>query len=135
MTRTEVLAEAAIAWPAPVVVADSGDVSERGRLIVDIGDHTIGIFRIDGHLYAYHNICPHQGGPACQGRIIPKVREVLDDQQRAHGMRFDESEMHVVCPWHGSEFVITTGEHATKPNFGLSAVEVAEEGGKIYVRI
>ncbi|MEU7144625.1 Rieske 2Fe-2S domain-containing protein [Nocardia sp. NPDC046473] len=135
MTHTEISMQAAIAVPAPVVVADSGDVAERGRLIVDIGDDTIGIFRIDGRLYAYHNVCPHQGGPACQGRIIPKVREVLDDQKRARGMRFDESEMHVVCPWHGSEFVITTGEHATKPNFRLSAVEVTETGGKIHVRI
>ncbi|ATY13006.1 Rieske (2Fe-2S) protein [Amycolatopsis sp. AA4] len=120
---------------APVVVASSTDIEERGRLIVDIGTTTIGIFRLDGELYAYHNVCPHQGGPACQGRIVPRVRERIDPDGTAHGMYFDESEMHVVCPWHGSEFVIKTGEHAALPNFSLAAVPVYEDEGTVYVSL
>jgi nitrite reductase/ring-hydroxylating ferredoxin subunit len=120
---------------AAVPVASSTDIEERGRLIIDIDQTVIGIFRVDGKLYAYHNVCPHQGGPACQGRIIPRVRERIDADGSAHGMYFDESELHVVCPWHGSEFVITTGEHAALPNFGLSPVSVHEDEGTVYVRL
>jgi nitrite reductase/ring-hydroxylating ferredoxin subunit len=45
----------------------ANDVPERGRLVIEAGGRTIGIYRLDGKLYAYENICPHQGGPVCQG--------------------------------------------------------------------
>jgi nitrite reductase (NADH) small subunit len=40
-------------------VASSGEAAEGGRLIVDIGDTTIGIFRFKNALHAYENVCPH----------------------------------------------------------------------------
>jgi nitrite reductase/ring-hydroxylating ferredoxin subunit len=46
-------------------------VPERGRLVVDCGGTSIGIFRLDGVLHAYENLCPHAGGPVCQGLMIP----------------------------------------------------------------
>ena len=54
-----------------VYVGASARVPEGGRLVVDVGDTTIGIFRFQGQLYAYLNTCAHQGGPVCQGKIIP----------------------------------------------------------------
>ena len=56
---------------------------EGGRLVVDVGETTIGIFRVDGNLYAYLNKCAHQGGPVCQGKIIPRVNEVIDGAAKA----------------------------------------------------
>lgn len=118
----------------PVDVGRSSDVPEKGRLVVDLGERTIGIFRIQGRLYAYDNVCAHQGGPVCQGRIMPKVLENIAGDQTAHGMRYDRSEMHIVCPWHGAEYVIETGRHATIPHIKLTAVDVEEREGVIYVR-
>ena len=118
-----------------IAVGESGDVGELGRLVVDVGDQTIGIFRVDGRLHAYLNLCPHQGGPVCQGKIMPKVRENIDADHQAHGMVYDRSEMHIVCPWHGAEFIITTGRHATAADIGLAAVDVQEQKGVIYVRL
>ncbi|WP_392425965.1 Rieske (2Fe-2S) protein [Barrientosiimonas humi] len=119
---------------AGVDVGVSSDVPELGRLVVDVDDRTIGIFRVEGRLYAYDNVCPHQGGPVCQGRIMPKVRERIEDHL-AKGMEYDRSEMHLVCPWHGAEFVITTGQHASTAAVALSPVEVTEEGGHIRVHV
>jgi nitrite reductase/ring-hydroxylating ferredoxin subunit len=113
----------------------SADVPELGRLVVDVGQRTIGIFRVDGKLYAYDNVCPHQGGPVCQGKIMPKVRENIDANHQAHGMTYDRAEMHIVCPWHGSEFLIKTGGHATAADIGLTAVGVQEQIGVIYVSL
>ena len=118
-----------------IQVGKSTDVPELGRLVVDVGQRTIGIFRVNGKLYAYDNVCPHQGGPVCQGKIMPKVRENIDADQQAHGMVYDRAEMHIVCPWHGAEFIITTGQHATAADIGLAAVEVQEQKGVIYVRL
>jgi nitrite reductase/ring-hydroxylating ferredoxin subunit len=117
-----------------VAVGRSTDIAELGRLVVDVGDRTIGIFRVGGRLYAYDNVCAHQGGPVCQGKIMPKVCESIDAHHRAHGMIYDRTEMHIVCPWHGTEFVITTGCHATASDIRLTAVDVCEHEGEIYVR-
>lgn len=117
------------------LVGGAESVPEGGRLIVDVDDCTIGIFRVANKLYAYENVCAHQGGPACQGRIVPRVRENIDEQQCAHGMRFDDSELHVVCPWHGAEYVITTGRHVTVPEMALRSIDISERGGMIYVHV
>jgi nitrite reductase/ring-hydroxylating ferredoxin subunit len=120
---------------ALIAVGKSADVPELGRLVVDVVDRTIGIFRVDGTLYAYDNVCAHQGGPVCQGKIMPKVCEDIDAHQRAHGMVYDRTEMHIVCPWHGTEFIITSGRHATAADISLTAVDVHEQDGEIYVRL
>jgi nitrite reductase/ring-hydroxylating ferredoxin subunit len=116
-------------------VAASEQVAEGGRHVVDVGDITIGVFRFRDRLYAYENVCAHQGGPVCQGRLVHRVREVLDDDQRSSGFRFDEDELHIVCPWHGAEYSVTTGIHPGNHNFRLRPFDVAEEAGEIYVTV
>ena len=64
------------------LVGRSEDVPEGGRHVVDVAGTTIGVFRFKGRLYAYENVCPHQGGPVCQGRLVPRVAEVLDEGKR-----------------------------------------------------
>ena len=113
----------------------SDGIPERGRLVVDIGDTTVGIFRVGGQLFAYENRCPHMGGPVCQGLIIPAVREVVNDKHVSTGYAFDESEMRIVCPWHGYEFAIETGSHPAKHSIRLTPVAVEEEGGDVYVTL
>jgi len=117
------------------LAGNSSDVAEQGRLVVDIGGHTVGIFRVKGQLYAYENTCPHQGGPVCQGLIIPAVREVVDAHQVSTGYAFDEGEMRIVCPWHGYEFSIQTGSHPAKAGIRLKSFPVSEENGVVYVSI
>jgi nitrite reductase/ring-hydroxylating ferredoxin subunit len=115
-------------------VASSEQVPEGGRLIVDLDDTTtIGIFRFRDRLYAYENVCAHQGGPVCQGRLVNRVVEVLDDAKRSTGMRFDEGTLHLVCPWHGAEYDITTGAHPGQPALQLRRYDVFEEEGTIHV--
>ena len=103
-------------------------VPEGGRLVVDVGETTIGIFRVDGKLYAYLNRCAHQGGPVCQGKIIPRVTEVIDGGGESHGFAFDESSPHIVCPWHGFEYDIKTGVHPGRPAARLIRVRGGRSG-------
>jgi nitrite reductase/ring-hydroxylating ferredoxin subunit len=122
---------------APIrhLAGPSSSIPDNGRLVVDIGDTTVGIFRVGGRLHAYENRCPHMGGPVCQGLIIPAVREVVNDKQVSTGYRFDESEMRIVCPWHGYEFAIDTGSHPAKESIRLKRVPVDEAGGEVYVTL
>ena len=121
--------------PTRRLAGRSDSISEHGRLVVDIGEKTVGIFRVNGRLFAYENTCPHMGGPVCQGLIIPAVREVINDKQVSTGYAFDESEMRIVCPWHGYEFKIETGSHPAKESIRLKAVPVEEKGGEVYVTV
>ena len=121
--------------PRAVDVAGSDEIGERGRLVVEIGGTTVGIFRFRGRLHAYENLCAHQGGPACQGRIVHRVRERLDEQRRSRGTEFEPDSMHIVCPWHGFEYDVRTGRHPGRPDFALRSFPVAESGGRIHVTL
>lgn len=114
-------------------VGGSADLPERGRLVVDLEGMTVGVFRLDGGLYAYESSCPHVDGPVCQGLIVPAVREVIDERNTVKGSVFDESDMRICCPWHGMEFSIKTGKHPADPRLALRKLAVSEEGGRIYV--
>ena len=122
-----------------VDVGASDDVPERGRLVVEVtttaGPVTVGIVRFGGRLHAWENRCAHQGGPACQGRIISRVTERLDDERRSLGLRFDEDTLHLVCPWHGFEYDVTTGRHPGRPDLALRPFAVTEEEGRIRVTV
>ncbi|MGA3294985.1 MAG: Rieske (2Fe-2S) protein [Candidatus Acidiferrales bacterium] len=118
-----------------VHVGASERVPEGGRLVVDVGEKTIGIFRVEGKLYAWENTCAHQGGPVCQGKIIPGVTEIIDEGGESHGFAFDESSLRIVCPWHGFEYDIKTGAHPGRRAAQLIRVAVEEAGDGIYVTI
>jgi nitrite reductase/ring-hydroxylating ferredoxin subunit len=118
-----------------VFVGASDRVPEGTRLVVDVADMTIGIFRVEGKLYAYLNRCAHQGGPVCQGKIVPRVTEVIDERGESHGFAFDESNLHIVCPWHGFEYDIKTGMHPGRPSAQLIRVTVEEASDGIYVTV
>ena len=50
-----------------VFVAKRSELQDGDRRLVVSGDLEIGVFRRNGALYAYRNLCAHQGGPACEG--------------------------------------------------------------------
>jgi nitrite reductase/ring-hydroxylating ferredoxin subunit len=116
-------------------VGTSDRVPEGGRLVVNVGDKTIGVFRVSGKLHAWENKCSHQGGPVCQGKIIPRVTEVIEPGGESRGFAFDESELHIVCPWHGFEYDIRTGIHPGRPSARLIRVAVEEAADGIYVTV
>lgn len=116
-------------------ICDSDQVPERGRLVVDVADRTVGVFRLSGELHAYENSCPHMGGPVCQGLMIPRVLENLGPHGETVGQEFDEDDLHIVCPWHGYEFSISNGRHAGTGSPRLRRFPAREEDGKVYVTI
>ena len=118
-----------------ITLCNSTDLPEQGRLVVDAGTRTIGVFRLDGLVYAYLNVCPHQGGPVCQGAILPRVVENMNESHASTGFEFHISDRHIVCPWHGYEFDIRTGRHAGCSWMRLTSIAVEEADGEIIVHI
>ena len=36
---------------------------------VMVNNREIALFNIEGKYFAIHNLCPHEGGPLCEGRV------------------------------------------------------------------
>lgn len=118
-----------------VYVAQADEIADRDRKVIIEDNLEIGVFRLGDEYFAWESNCPHMGGPICQGRIMNRVDEVLDEEQRSKGFKFVEEDVHVVCPWHGFEFNIKTGVHPGDANTRLRGFDVELRDGAVYVRI
>ena len=83
-----------------------------GVKIVHAGPVSVGVFNVDGELYAVEDRCSHDDGPLAEGDWEPE-------------------ELVVICPRHGSRFDLRTGRPLTLPAFepvATFAVRVDENG-------
>ena len=114
-------------------VAKLSEFANGDRRIVFVGDNEIGVFRHDDKFYAYSNFCLHQGGPACEGLTIAKVEERLRPDKTSQGLYFSETDMNFVCPWHGMEYDMKTGECISDRKLKLKKFQIVEKGDEVYV--
>ena len=113
-------------------VAKSSELKDGDRKVVVAGKREIGVFHKDGAFYAYSNNCLHQGGPACEGILINNVLDVIAPDRTYQGQTFGD-EVHFVCPWHGYEYDLKTGEMIGDRKQKLRKYEVVRRGDDIYV--
>jgi len=77
-----------------VEIAPASELPNGERLFVDLGDKPIVIFNIAGQFFAIGDICSHDDGPLGDGLI---------------------ENHNVVCPRHGGEFDVRTGQAVQMP--------------------
>jgi nitrite reductase/ring-hydroxylating ferredoxin subunit len=98
-----------------VKVARVGDVKEGAGLCVEAGGQRIGLFRVDGEVYAIDDMCSHADASLCDGSVSG-----------------DE----VVCPLHAATFNIRTGEATGPPAYEpVRTYQVRIEGEDIEVQV
>jgi nitrite reductase/ring-hydroxylating ferredoxin subunit len=117
-----------------IAVAKLSDVPDGDYRIYALGALEAGIFRLGEKVIAYENVCQHAGGPVCQGRIFNQVEEVITPDKKGAGLRFGERR-HIVCPWHGYEYALSTGCHPGDPSLRLDPIKVAVRDGRIFVSV
>ena len=120
---------------AEVLVCKQGELADGAVRVVYHDHHEVAVIHQSGKYYAYRNVCPHQGGPACEGIRVPRVIDVIDGEGNFMGQTYDKEDLHIVCPWHGYEFHLATGEHVGMKNVKLKKHTVVERGGEVYVSI
>jgi nitrite reductase/ring-hydroxylating ferredoxin subunit len=118
-----------------VVIGKAASFPEPGRKVVEVEGTTVGIFRLNGRFTAYENVCPHMGGPVCQGKIIPRVEELVRPDKTTLGLSFSKSQTNIACPWHGYEFDIATGQHQGNPRMRLRAVKIEVANGDLVISL
>jgi nitrite reductase/ring-hydroxylating ferredoxin subunit len=115
------------------LVAKISEFKEGDRRIVVLGEREVGVFRHEGQFHAYSNYCVHQGGPACEGLTIAKVEERIMPDKTSRGLYFSDTELHFVCPWHGYEYDMKTGECTADRRLKLRRYETVQKGDDLYV--
>jgi len=96
---------------ARYVVASVDELPPGTRKIVDVAGRQIGVFNIDGELFALLNRCPHQGGPLCEGRLAGQIEVAAPGE----AFRYTRAGEILRCPWHSWEYDIRTGQSWFNP--------------------
>ncbi len=100
--------------------------------VLSVDGLEVGVFRQGERLVAYQNVCPHYGGPVCQGKIFNRVEEVIAPDQTSRGLRFG-GQRHIVCPWHGYEFDLESGAHPGDPDMRLTRIAIEVRDDAVYL--
>ena len=81
---------------AEIAVCALEELPPNSVKIVHAGMLTVGVYNLDGELYALEDRCSHDDGPLCEGD-------------------FDPDGGYAVCPRHGARIDIRTGRALTLP--------------------
>ena len=114
------------------IIAQIGEIPEGDRRIVQIDGREIGVFNVRGQYYALPNVCAHQFGPVCKGRISGTLIATAETQWKLQWT--NEGEI-VTCPWHALEYNITTGQCLALPNRRLRTYTVKVEDDQIKLML
>jgi nitrite reductase (NADH) small subunit len=111
-------------------VAHVDDLPPGARTLVDIEGHSIGVFNVNGQFVAVLNVCPHELGPVCLGRVGGTTLPSPPGEYR-----WGRDGEILACPWHGWEFDLLTGKplFGSVPNLRLFPVTVRE--GSVFVTV
>ena len=98
-----------------VPVCKVSDLPDPGKAVFEVGDRLVALFHVSGAFWAIDDLCTHDGGPLAEGR--------LEDHT-------------VVCPRHGAQFDIRTGQALTMPATRATAAhQVQVKEGTVFVRL
>lgn len=100
--------------------------------VVKVGKRELGVFHINGRYHALPNLCPHQLGPLCEGKVSGTT--AVDAQNDWQLQWIKEGEI-VACPWHGIEYHVPTGQCLPFPEIKIRSYAVFEEEGWLVLEI
>ena len=118
-----------------VAIGKAAAFPNPGRKVLEIEGVAVGVFCRDGKFTAFENVCPHMGGPVCQGKIIARVQELIAQDKTSLGLSFSKDQTNVACPWHGYEFDISTGRHQGNPRLRLRPVHIDVVDGDLVITL
>ncbi|WP_131784475.1 Rieske (2Fe-2S) protein [Protofrankia symbiont of Coriaria ruscifolia] len=102
--------------PASVWHAGPREQDVTTSLAQDVDGRQLLFVRMSDAVYAFENLCPHQG--------LPLDRAMIDADART-----------ITCPWHGYRFDCKTGECLTAPDAQLHTLPLRVVEGQIEVRL
>ena len=89
----------------------------------------MGVYNIDGSLYAIANYCSHEGAPLCAGYVVGTTEFAPDEPGQVRYVREGQIAR---CPWHNWEFDITTGRISPTRSKRVRTYEVDVSDGQVF---
>lgn len=77
-----------------------------------IGERIVGVFNVDGEIYAINDLCPHMGASLSAGHV--------DGDS-------------VSCPWHAWRFCVKDGKWCDNPKLSVETFDIKIEGDDLFV--
>lgn len=115
---------------AEYVVARRDELKPGERKIVQVRGIEIGLFRVGDDYYALPNICTHQFGPLCNGKVGTAL--IADEASLWEAVFRYDGEV-LACPWHALEFHIPTGQCLAYPSVKLRRYTVTVDGDDVKI--
>ncbi len=101
--------------PEYITVARTDEFQSGDRVVVEVKDHYVAVFKVGDNFYAIEDVCTHDDGPLAEGTL-------------------DGTE--IECPRHGARFDITTGAVKSFPAITpVPRYEVRVQGSEIQILI
>ena len=100
--------------------------------VVEVKNRKIGVFNVNGELYALPNLCPHQVGPLCEGKVSGTLSAGKETGWKLEWTH--EGEI-ISCPWHGLEYRIQTGQSLAYPQIKLRSYPIIVEKELVNVML
>ena len=98
-----------------VKVATVGELLSGSAKQIEVEGKKIALFNLQGQYFAIDNACTHVGGSLAEGTIV---------------------EDRVICPWHGANFSLKTGEALTPPaGEAVATYKVRVQGSDLEIEI
>ena len=95
-----------------IKVATVDEIAVGEKLVVEYDDEDVGLVNLAGEIYAMSDVCPHDDGPLMEGELAGDC---------------------IVCPRHGAQFNLKTGDY-TMPSFSPAPrYHVKIEDGDILI--
>lgn len=95
-------------------VAAAGELNEGGSKAIEANGNNIALFRQGEEYFAVANECAHYGAPLCGGMVRNGA---------------------VMCPWHGWQFDLQTGECLSAPGCNIETYQVKVEDGEVKIAV
>jgi nitrite reductase/ring-hydroxylating ferredoxin subunit len=116
-----------------VVVGRVDEFAAGTHKVVLAGRREIGVFNIGGQLYGLPNVCPHQTGPLCAGRVATGT--LVADGESDWKPRWALDGEVIACPWHGLEYHVPTGQCLAYPEITLRRYPIEVRGDEVVVTV
>ncbi|MGE3988754.1 Rieske (2Fe-2S) protein [Pseudorhodoplanes sp.] len=117
------------------LIGETDDFEDNSKIVVAVGKKEVGVFRKGDEFFAYENLCPHRRGPVCQGGLFQHVIEPIAEDGSVRTLDYRPGQTNIVCPWHGYEYDVSTGENVGNPALRLRKIELRIADGRVYVRV
>lgn len=101
-----------------VKVATADQFDDGDRIVAEIGEVYVAVFKVSGQFYAVEDVCTHDDGPLADGEL-----------------HADSENPQIECPRHGARFNLKTGKPTFPAVVPVDRYPVQIDGNNVLVDV